>query len=56
MDMDSNYPVQSCSAGSVRGNPITIDEDSECDSPVKISKRTDYTTSTWFRVLLVEAR
>ena len=28
--------------GSARDNPITIDDDSECESPVKISKRAEY--------------
>ena len=40
-EMDSN-PIQSCSAGSAKDNPITIEDDSECESPVKISKRAEY--------------
>ena len=40
--MDGN-PVQSCSVGSAKDNPITIEDASEVESPVKISKRAEYT-------------
>ena len=42
MDCMEDNPSQSGVAGSARDNPITIDDDSECKSPVKISKRAEY--------------
>ena len=42
MDCMEDNPSQSGIAGSARDNPITIDDDSECESPVKISKRAEY--------------
>ena len=42
MDCTEDNLSQSAIAGSARDNPITIDDDSECDSPVKISKRAEY--------------
>ena len=44
MDCMEDNPSQSGVAGSARDNPITIhvDDDSECESPVKIRKRAEY--------------
>ena len=42
MNCMEDNPSQSGVAGSARDNPITIDDDSECESPVKINKRVEY--------------
>ena len=42
MDRIEDNPSQSGVAGSARDNPITIDDDSECESPGKISKMAEY--------------
>jgi len=42
MDCMEDNPSQSGVAGSARDNSITIDDDSECESPVKISKMAEY--------------
>ena len=42
MDCMEDNLSQSGVAGSARDNPITIDDDSECESLVKISKTAEY--------------
>jgi len=42
MDCMEDNPSQSGVARSARDNSITIDDDSECESQVKISKMAEY--------------
>ena len=51
MDCIEDNPSQSGVAGSVI-NPITMDDDSECESPVKISKRPNTTDKLYLTLLL----
>ena len=46
MDCMEDNPSQSGVAGLARDNPITIDDDSECESPVKIIATVQFIAST----------
>ena len=52
MDCMEDNPPQSGIAGSARDNPITIDDDSECESPVKSAKGPNTTGKLYLTLLL----